>query len=420
MTYNSLENDVRIRMTQLRLEAGARALAMAPPRILNRDNAAPIYQEAGAVSGQFSKEPRWEEIWSTDLRKLDPTNEKLIEFLNGSQSVLRLLRRGASMSAARFDWDSSDPKQLLPELQFLREGAHVLILDAMLRSHRGDSAAAAADLSAVFGIADQLDGPYLIVVLVALTIEAQGMEALEIALAEAKGAQDDLVNLKLARDATYRAKLRRSLRFESQTMAPARFADIALNGYDLDKTWNLKGGEIFSYLVFQSFWRVVLLDDDLASSVRYWERMRALAARPYCEVREAWDGFHLGRDDELGVLTGILARLLQGMARGNFASMATAADARHELAVIGLAAKRFQIATGSFPEKLDNLVPMYVNHVPADPFGNGPMHMKRDGTDLVLYSVGADCHDDGGVPWDNAKRQGDIVFRVYGGRAQHK
>jgi hypothetical protein len=272
----------------------------------------------------------------------------------------------------------------------------------------------------VFGIADHLDGPYLIVVLVALAIEARGIEALEIALADAKGAPDDLVNLKLAREATYRAKLLRSLRFESQTMAPARFADIAMNGYDLDRTWNLKGGEVLRYPVFQSFWRVVLLDDDLGSSARYWDRLRALAARPYCEVREAWEKFPTGHDAELGVLTGILARLLQGIARGNFAALATTADARRELAVIGLAAKRYQIATGSFPAKLENLVPMYVEHVPADPFGNGPMHMKRDGADQVLYSVGPDCHDDGGVPWDDAKRQGDIVFRVHGDRARHK
>jgi hypothetical protein len=31
------------------------------------------------------------------------------------------------------------------------------------------------------------------------------------------------------------------------------------------------------------------------------------------------------------------------------------------------------------------------------------MHMKRDGNDLVLYSVGADCRDDGGALWDIAK-----------------
>ena len=109
LTHNSLENDVRIRMMQLRLEAGAKALAMAPARILDRDNAAPIYQEAGAASGQFSKGERLEEIWSNDWRKVDLTNEKVIEFINSSQPVLRLLRRGASMPAARFDWDSSDP-----------------------------------------------------------------------------------------------------------------------------------------------------------------------------------------------------------------------------------------------------------------------------------------------------------------------
>jgi len=151
LTYNSLENDVRIRMTQLRLEAGAKVLAMAPPRILDRDNAAPIYQEAGATSGQFLKGNRLDEIWSNDLRKLDLNNEMLIELINSSQPALRLLRRGASMPAARFDWDSSDPEQLLPEVQFLREGAEVLLLDAMLRIHKGDSAASAPTVATTAG-----------------------------------------------------------------------------------------------------------------------------------------------------------------------------------------------------------------------------------------------------------------------------
>ncbi len=420
LTYNSLENDVRVRMTQLRLEAGARALAISPARILDRDNAAPIYQEAGATSGQFSKGRQLETIWSNDLRKLDLTEQKLIEFINSSQPVLRLLRRGASMPAARFDWDSSDPEQLLPEVQFLREGAEVLILDAMLRAHKGDSAGAAADLSAVFAIANQLDGPYLIVVLVAAAIETRGIEALEAALANAKSSQEDLAKIKLVRNATYRTKLLRSLRHESQTIAPALFAHIALAGYDLDRTWNLKGGQYFSNHAFQSFWRVFLFDDDLASSVRRWERMRALAALPYCDVREEWGRFDLDHNDELGVLTRILAKLFQGLTRANAAAVAASADARHELAVIGLAAKRYQITTGSFPEKLENLVPEYVDHVPADPFGNGPVHMKRDGNDLVLYSVGADCRDDGGAPWDDLKKQGDIVFRMHGDRIRHE
>ena len=150
---------------------------MAPARVLDRDNAAPIYQQAGAASGQFSKAERLEEIWSTDWRKVDFTHEKVIEFINSSQPVLRLLRRGAAMPAARFDWDSSDPMIVLSEVQFLREGAHALLLDAMLRIHAGNSAAAAADLSAVFAIANQLDGPDLVVVLVALQLEVRAMEA---------------------------------------------------------------------------------------------------------------------------------------------------------------------------------------------------------------------------------------------------
>ena len=201
-------------------------------------------------------------------------------------------------------------------------------------------------------------------------------------------------------------------------MEPALFAHIALAGYDLDRMWNLGGGSIFSNAAFQSFRRVFLLDDDLASLVRRWERMRASrGALPYCDVRGAWDKFHLDHEGELGFLARIRVRTSSGYSPrqrripGNFRRCPPRAR-RHRSCRQALS--NYQIATGSFPGKLENLVPEYGDHVPADPFGDGPMHMKRDGDDLVLYSIGADCRDDGGTLWDDVKREGDIVFRVNG------
>ena len=50
--------------------------------------------------------------------------------------------------------------------------------------------------------------------------------------------------------------------------------------------------------------------------------------------------------------------------------------------------------------------------VPIDPFSGQPLRLKLDGKDLVLYSVGPDGTDDGGAPWNEATKHGDLVFRL--------
>jgi hypothetical protein len=67
-------------------------------------------------------------------------------------------------------------------------------------------------------------------------------------------------------------------------------------------------------------------------------------------------------------------------------------------ALIACALERFRIAHGEYPENLDALVPQFLDTIPNDVVGGGPLHYRRaaDGT-FVLYSVGWNGRDDGGV-----------------------
>ncbi|HYF13640.1 MAG TPA: hypothetical protein VD971_01060 [Phycisphaerales bacterium] len=79
-------------------------------------------------------------------------------------------------------------------------------------------------------------------------------------------------------------------------------------------------------------------------------------------------------------------------------------DARRAALAIMLALERFRLATGDYPQKLDELVPSILPEVPNDVFSGKPMAYKRvdptkdpGGRSYLLYSVGADGADDGGV-----------------------
>jgi hypothetical protein len=66
------------------------------------------------------------------------------------------------------------------------------------------------------------------------------------------------------------------------------------------------------------------------------------------------------------------------------------------------------------PARLEDLTPEYLPRVPADPFDGKPLRLKRDGKDVIVYSVGPDGQDDGGTRWDVTKNRGDLVFRLRG------
>lgn len=66
-------------------------------------------------------------------------------------------------------------------------------------------------------------------------------------------------------------------------------------------------------------------------------------------------------------------------------------------AQIGLAVDRYVLTYAGLPDSLDALVPDYLDRVPLDPFDGQPLRYRRVGEGFVVYSVGKNLVDDGGV-----------------------
>jgi hypothetical protein len=91
--------------------------------------------------------------------------------------------------------------------------------------------------------------------------------------------------------------------------------------------------------------------------------------------------------------------------------------ALHEATVTVLALKRWRIEKGQYPMSLSELVAAgYIEQLPMDPHSDKPLVYKKTDDSFVLYSLGPDFDDDGGVenPEDSQKRRqegpGDEVF----------
>ena len=66
---------------------------------------------------------------------------------------------------------------------------------------------------------------------------------------------------------------------------------------------------------------------------------------------------------------------------------------------IACALERYRLAHGEYPQTLNALVPQFIQILPHDLIGSQPLHYRRtsDGK-FLLYSVGWNETDDGGVP----------------------
>ncbi len=89
-------------------------------------------------------------------------------------------------------------------------------------------------------------------------------------------------------------------------------------------------------------------------------------------------------------------------------------DARNRIILVALAIRRFRLENGILPAKLDELE--LKTRLLRDPFSGAELVYQRGIDDYLLYSVGPDGKDDGGVPLDgNADEwlRGDLGIREF-------
>jgi hypothetical protein len=97
--------------------------------------------------------------------------------------------------------------------------------------------------------------------------------------------------------------------------------------------------------------------------------------------------------------------------------------ARLQAAATGVAALRFRKAERRWPRSLQELVPKWLPEAPIDPFTGKPLAYRVDEESVIIYSVGVDGKDNGGVETPEVKDgvssrngQPDVVFRARAAR----
>lgn len=87
-----------------------------------------------------------------------------------------------------------------------------------------------------------------------------------------------------------------------------------------------------------------------------------------------------------------------------------AAVAHIRLMALQVALRCYAAENNAAPAKLDELVPKYLSHLPADPFSGEAFIYKPHQTNWLIYSVGPDGVDDGGISAGRMAKKGDILY----------
>jgi len=354
------------------------------------ENAAEVYTEAFA---KFTEKNSTNDLPVVGMGKLPSRNEPLPKqvqtaisaYLTSNAQALELLQKAATTEGCRFDVAFSAYPFRLPHLAQLRQAARLLELDALMKVEEGKADKAAAATAASFAAAHSLrNEPILISQLVRIAVDSISLSTLERVLSRTTLGDKQLTEL----SATVTSE-EKSDGFKRGMVGERCEGDYMFLNL---RTLSEEDAKVSAL----AFWFYKYSDEqaqDRIANIRFMAEVLGPADRKDRDIGDLLE--NIGK----GILPGPNARLLIGM---KAPALARACEedlkntARLRAARAGIAVERFRLANGRLPDSLEELVPKWLDAVPADPFDDKPIRYRKLDKGFVTYSIGPDLKDDGG------------------------
>jgi hypothetical protein len=338
--------------------------------------------------------------------------------------VIERLRTDSVLPYSRFPlgYDGMPAAILLPHLSALKQFAQVLQLRAIAELQNNESQKALDDVKLSLWLMDSIRSePFLISHLVRIAILQITFQPIYEGLADHKWSDaqladldSDLTKLDFLADSQFAIRGERGLEIANiefirhphdldfkrprlYFLAPFFSVVQMLSNMSSDEGENPQGFQMLLLGFGPSGWleqnelRIAQFDTKWYLPVVDEERKIISPAK----IRTASDA--LGKEIQHRTPENILETLFIPNWRNaaeKFAHAQTATD----LARAALALERYRLEHGEYPESLDALTPQFIAQVPHDIIDGQPLHYRRtDDGQFVLYSVGWNETDDGGV-----------------------
>lgn len=389
-------------------------------------NAAEIYEDAFKKYASW----KWDQLQLVPIAGYAETPQRsaplqsdmrnaIASYLADNQEALRLLHAGATRKHCRYPVSYSGGLQTpLPQLSGVRHGARLLWLEAALAADEGDAQTAASSVIAGVALTDSLaaepDGISLLVR--AATLRMQ-VSSLEYSLSRTSFTAAQLTELGAAFAASEITNgLARA--FAGDIVTTADFFGVSVKRQlDLMLPPPPEPGTMQTYIGFlpRAWYRKPqfhflktsgLMEMDLLLYLHLMHDYILAARHPMLEQ------LAIAKDIDKKMVKFpnfcVVSRWVScgGSGMSAFIVKDLAAIASLRCCRTSVALERCRLATGSLPNRLDDLVPQFLAAALTDPFDGQPLRYKKLTKGYVVYSVGDDGKDDGG---DEKK---DITFIV--------
>jgi hypothetical protein len=373
---------------------------------------------AALQKGALKREQNFETD-QCDLAAREAAAPAVLEGMKPDQAAFAELRAASTRDFSRYPlkYDLENPWGILvPHLARIKGVCVRLNLETCAELASGQESEALADEKLMFALADSIKSePFLISFLVRLSCVQIAIQPAWEGLAERRWTDASLQELQarfLAYD--FLADLQPSLKAEracgvqAVDLLKGKGLRFLSNFSDDSNPWQFDKA---AFDLLRNFMPAGWYDRERLNYCRLFEVQNGSISYPASKgispSKVAADTTQLEQQIYYGIgssgFKGILrhrliaALLLPSLQKIPFKVART--QAATDQAALACALERYRLAHGQFPEQLDALSPQFVSHLPNDVITGKPYKYRRtDDGQFILYSVGWNEKDDGGVP----------------------
>jgi hypothetical protein len=387
-----------------RIRAAGQPLTLAeaaPPPVPDAQNAAVLYQQAfDGLSKPEADEDTVSAFLQTLPEKPRPTLAEVEAVLARHEADFRLLEEASRRPACRFpvNWKAGWAA-LFPHLGIPRTATRFLLAKALAEAERGRTAEALNDLAIEVRVVNHIGAePSLIAQLVRVARLADLFDSLPDALAAAPpSATDSRALYDLLGQVDIAGPFARAIATE-QAFVIAGFEQLRRAG-PLGMIVNMPSAEDPTWVrvlargwpVIRWVWEPFLKLDEVYFLRHMQDLIAVAAASPPRRMGYQKLADEASRAPWYAIVSKILAAFVQLPLREDHAA-ATVAVMRGALAL-----RAYQIEHGDYPASLAELRARGGWAIPNDPCSSKPFIYRREGKGYLLYSVGPDGIDNGGI-----------------------
>jgi hypothetical protein len=375
---------------------------------LDDDNAASYYLQACKAlddsTWNDSLFESYEDALENGWQREDPDLE---DYLIKNEPAMELIRKGTQQKFCSMP--PYDLRSVASYFSGFREIARLMVIKGRLLVWRKEYAEAGRTYSDILRFsADVSDNGNILHSLTGMALEGLAYMGVESFLAQldeeavCNTLLEDMIDIESGR-VPLRRILERRLAYDLkyyEENGQEFFYDAAFS--DRPKVVKFFVGpieEIHAYLMFRVFKTRYLKETE-----RFGRYIIDLSGKPYPEI--------LRENLKEKIPKNPLSKFAFGVIP-DFMLLTARHETEHRANIIRVALHLHLVQSGTYPEKLDELAGLIPEEVLIDPFFNDRFIYKKIDNGYLLYSVGVDMKDDGGVrakaPWTK-DTHGDIVF----------